>query len=173
MKHIFFLLLLVVAFGIASKTHAQEFQVPENVTLNTKEDYVTTEKDVISASKWLEATPLGKEMDKRVKVNAFVLMWLTGSSTVTVEVNKLSTDLTDKNPHLLGVFLASYARYALENNYSKDQLKGYTAGIKGMINCYKLGGEAKKNKLLDKAVAADKNGKLEEWVKENMNRKYE
>ena len=171
MKRIFFLLFLFTSF--ISKTHSQEFQVPENVTLNTKEDYVNSEKDVINAAKWLEATQLGKETDKRVKVNAFVLMWLTGSPTVTVELNKFCTDLTDRNPHLLGVFLASYARYALENNYSKDKLKGNTAAIKGMINCYNLGGDAKKNKLLDKAVAADKNGKLEDWVKENIDKNNE
>lgn len=171
MKHIFFLLFLFTCF--VSKTFSQEFQVPENVILNTKEDYVNSEKDVINAAKWLETTQLGKEMDKRVRVNAFVLMWLTGSSTVTAEVNNFCTSLTDKNPHLLGVFLASYARYALENNYSKDKLKGTTAAIKGMINCYKLGGEAKKNKLLDKAIAADKSGTLEEWVKENIDKNNE
>ena len=172
MKRIVFLLFFFTSFGI-SKIDAQEFKVPENVTLNTKEDYINTEKDVINAAKWLEATQLGKEMDKRIQVNAFVLKWLTGSSTVTVEVNRFCTDLTDRNPHLLGVFLASFARYALENNYSKDKLKGNTAAIKGMINCYNLGGEAKKNKLLDKAVEADKNGKLEEWVKENLDKNNE
>jgi hypothetical protein len=79
--------------------------------------------------------------------------------------------LLDKNPQFVGLFMASYGRYCLENNYSKDVLKATTAGIKSVINCYNLGGEVKKNKLLDKAIAADKEGKLEDWVKGNMESK--
>jgi len=168
MKFFITIFLLITTCCFSFNTTAQDFDVPENVSLKTKDDFVKTEKDIINASKWLEATQLGKEMDKRTKVNAFVLMWISDSPTITVEISKLCTDLSDKNPHLLGVFLASYCRYVLENNYSKDKLKGYTAGIKGMVNCYNLGGDIKKNKLLEKAVAADKEGKLEEWVKENM-----
>ena len=69
------------------------------------------------------------------------------------------------------VFMANYGRYILANNYSKDKLKGYTAGIKSAINNYALGGDVKKNKLLSKAIDADKEGKLEEWVGEKMKSK--
>lgn len=162
------LVISFVSLLFTTGVFAQEFQVPENVSFNTKEDYVRTEKDIIEAAKWLESTQMGKEMDKRVKANAFVLMWVTGSPTVTIEIGKLCTDLSEKNSHLLAVFLASYCRYVLENNYNNDILKANTAAIKSMINCYSLGGDVKKNKLIEKAIAADKDGKLEEWVKENM-----
>lgn len=164
MKSFFITALLLT---ILSSSPAQDFAVPA-VEFTSKEDYSRTEKDIINASKWLEATQIGKDDDKRVQVNAFVVKWITGSPTVSVEINKLCTDLSEKNAHLLAVFLASYCRYVLENNYSEDRVKGYTAGIKGMINCYSLGGDVKKNKLLEKAVTADKDGKLEEWVQENM-----
>jgi hypothetical protein len=65
--------------------------------------------------------------------------------------------------------MAGYARYCLENNYSTDQLKANTAGIKSAINSYNLGGDVKKNKRLSAAIDADKDGKLEDWVKEAMN----
>ncbi len=166
-----FILSLVFSFGSLIFTPgivAQEFQAPENVSLNTKDDYIKTEKDIIEAARWLEATQIGQQMDKRVKVNAFVLMWVTGSPTVTIEISKLCTNLAEKNSHLLAVFLASYCRYVLENNYNNDKLKASIAAIKSMINCYSLGGDVKKNKLMEKAMAADKDSKLEEWVKENM-----
>ena len=110
---------------------AQDLIVPENKELKTKEDFVKTEKNIINASKWLEVTPIGKETGKRTRINAFVLMWVTNSPTVTIEINKLCTDLSDKNSDLIAVFLASYCRYVLENYYSTDDLKGYTAGVRG------------------------------------------
>ena len=168
MKSFFAFVLLFGACSFTSETHAQDFIVPENIDLKTKEDFVKTEKDVINASKWLELTPIGKEMGKRSKINAFVLMWVTNSPTVSIEMNKLCADLSDRNPDLVAVFLASYCRYVLENYYSTDNLKGYTAGVRGMINCYSLGGNIKRNKLLDKAAVAEIDGRLEEWVKENM-----
>ena len=168
MKSLLAFVLLLGAFGFTPETQAQDFIVPDKMEFKTKEDFVKTEKDIINASKWLELTPLGKEMDKRTRINAFVLMWVTNSPTVDIGINKLCTDLSDKNSHLIAVFLASYCRFVLENYYSTDNLKGCTAGIRGMINCYSLGGDIKRNKLLEKAAGAETDGRLEEWVKENM-----
>ena len=168
MKSFFLFVLLFGVCGFTSETQAQDFIVPENIELKTKEDFVKTEKDVINASKWLELTPIGKEMGKRSRVNAFVLMWVTNSPTVSIVINRLCTDLSDKNPDLIAVFLASYCRYVLENYYSTDDLKGNTAGVRGMINCYNLRGSIKRNQMIEKAATAETDGRLEEWVKENM-----
>lgn len=167
MKFFYRFLILIFSLNNTIKSSGQEIIVP-NVELKTKEDFVKTEKNIITASHWLETTQLGKEMDKRTKINAFVLMWASNSPTVTVEINKLCADLCDRNPHLLGVFLASYCRFVIENYYSTDMVKGYAAGIRGMINCYRLGGDVKKNRFMDKAIAADVDGTLEDWVRENM-----
>jgi hypothetical protein len=162
----FCLLICLLTAGIFS--HAQEFQVPENIKLEKKEDYTVYEKDVIAAAKWLEATQVGKETDKRQKVNTFLLMWITGSPSVSLEINKFALDLTDKNPQLNMMFMAGFTRWVLENNYSKDQVKAYAAGIRSTINLYKLGGDVKKNKKLLTAIEKDKDGQLETWISENI-----
>jgi hypothetical protein len=74
----------------------------------------------------------------------------------------------DKNAQLLAVFMGGYARYCLQNNYSKDELKCNMAGIRAVINCYNLGGDLKKDKAILKIIDKDKDGKLEEWVQEAM-----
>src|SRR3982750_2044131 len=102
----FCLLICLLTAGIFS--HAQEFQVPENIKLEKKEDYTVYEKDVIAAAKWLEATQVGKETEKRQKVNTFLLIWITGSPTVSLEINKFALDLTDKNPQLNMMFMAGF-----------------------------------------------------------------
>ncbi len=67
--------------------------------------------------------------------------------------------------------MAAAARYCIENNYSKDTLKTTTAAVKSILACYRLGGDITKNKVLERAITANKEGKLEEWVRGNMDAK--
>ena len=146
---------------------AQDFQIPETQP-STKDEFIKSEKDFIAAAKWLESTALDKETLTRKKVSAWVIVWISNSPTVTETIYSGIIKPFDKNPDLLGVFMAGYARYILENNYDGDAFKGNLAGIKAVINCVKLGGDIKKDKNLTKLLDADKEGKLEEWVKEAM-----
>jgi hypothetical protein len=158
--------LLLISFN----SFAQDYEAPSS-PLSTKENYVTSEKDVIAADKWLEATPIGQQMDKRKQVNAWVMMWITGSPTVTINMREPIIKPFEKNPDLMLVFLAGYARYSLENNYSKDEIQSTVAGLRSVIKCYNSGGDVKKDKALSKVIDADKNGNLEDWVKEAMAKK--
>jgi hypothetical protein len=103
-------------------------------------------------------------MDKRKKVNVFVLTWVAGSSNVKITFHPIVAKLSKKNHHLLGMFIGGYARYVLENKNDGDELKAYTAGIRSVINLYKLGGDVKKNTTVEKAIGAEKAGILENWV---------
>lgn len=170
MKHLPFLFLLVISC-ITTDILGQEFEPPANAVLEKKDDYLKYEPAIINAAKWLEATPIGVQPDKRVQVNLFFMQWLTGSPTVTIGIDPWVTKLVDKNPNLLPVFLSGYARFVLENQYSTDVARANEAGVKSIINNYLLGGDVKKNKTLQKAVEADKAGTLSAWVKELSARK--
>lgn len=159
---------LLVLTGIILFTNllvsAQDFIVPQLPT--TKEEFIKSEPEIIAASKWLESNTIGTQKEKTIQVNAYVVKWITDSPTVSIEIDAdFIVKLCEDNSQLLVVFMAGYTRYCLENNYSKDKIKCYTAGIKSAINNYALGGDIKKNKLLSKAIEADKEGKLEEWVR--------
>lgn len=152
---------------ISSVAVGQDFQVPETQP-STKDEFIKSEKDFIAAAKWLENTALGKENATRKKLNAWIIVWVTNSPTVTETMYAGIIKPFDKNSDLLGVFMAGYGRYVLENNYDGDVFKGNLAGIKAVINCVNLGGDIKKDKNLTKLLEADKEGKLDEWVKEAM-----
>ena len=156
---------LILLFS--SVAGAQDFEVPAT-SPSTKDEFVKSEKDFIDAAKWLETTSIGKQPDKRKSMNAWVVQWVVNSPTVSMEINASISKIFDKNPDLLVVFMAGYGRYCLENNYSTDVLKGNMAGIKSAISCYNLGGDTKKDKALSKVIDADKEGKLEDWVKDLM-----
>ena len=148
---------------------AQDFEVPANIPA-TKDEFIKSETDFIAAAKWLESIPVGTWAwdDKRSKMKIWILTWIGASQNSYLNLSWDATKLYDENTQLLTVFMAGYIRYRLENNYSTDQLKASTAGVKSSINCYKLGGDVKKNKKLTAAINADKEGKLEDWVREAM-----
>jgi hypothetical protein len=161
----------MLAFSLLLSLHttAQDLQLPK--LPETKEEFINSEKDFITAEKWLETTPVGTNMDYRKLADAWVIAWLINSPTVTVGVRASIMKAFDKNKQLTGLFMAGYGRYCLENNYSKEELKGATAGLKAVFNCYLLGGDIKKDKGLEKLIEQDKDGKLEDWVKEAMAKK--
>jgi|SRR6218665_254069 len=159
------LISLFAFFCFGVDLYAQEFEPPANPVLEKKEDYLKYEADIVKAAKWLEATPIGTQPDKRIQVNIFFMKWLTGSPTVTITIDSWVTKLTDKNSDLLTLFLSGYARFVLENQYSTDIAKANEAGVKSMINAFNSRGDVKKNKTLQKAIDADKAGELSAWMK--------
>lgn len=147
---------------------AQSFDVPKNVVLKDKDDYAKYEKDIINAAIWLRDTPLNEQEAKRKEVSQFVILWLTGSPTVDVELGTAVLDFEKKNTGMMVVFMAASARYSLENNYSKDKTAKNRAALLDLITVYKSGKGISKDKKMDKLVKMEAEGKLDEWIKENM-----
>jgi hypothetical protein len=156
-------LLAVVLNNIASRAQTS-FEVPSNVVLEAKEDYAKYETAVVDAAKWLEETDLGKEPDKRLEVNAFVLQWVSGSPTVSVEINEHLSKIYGKNIQLIGVYLASYSRHYIENKGTATKASATKAALTSMMNVYKKGISIKKSKEMDKLIKQAEEGKLDEYV---------
>ena len=169
MKSILLTLVIFVSLLATDTTMAQTIEIPK--LPEGKEEFIQSEKDFKALAKWLETTALGTDTDNCTLVNAWVVTWVTNSPTVTVEIRSAIIKAFDKNAQMIAVFLGGYSSYSLENNYSKDELKCNTAGLKAVINCYSLGGDLKKDKNLEKLIEKDKENKLEEWVKDAMSKK--
>lgn len=158
----FLLLSVIVA---AQDPSVKDFDVPKKNPKSEKE-FKKSEADLLKAVLWLETTPLDTNSLQRTKMNAWVLMWMSDCPYITFSIDaNLSTLLFDKNADLMLVWLGGIARQCVQNDNKFDPLKANTAGVKAAINCYSLGGQIIADEDLDKAIAADKEGKLEEWVK--------
>lgn len=137
---------------------------------NTKEEFIASEKQVLASIDWLENTAINEEQGKRKEQNALLVMWITNSPTVTLSINAAVLDFTKKNKELLIIFMAGWTRYALQNNYSREELPGSLAGIRSAIKVYKMG-QLKKDKEMEKLAGLDEKGGLEEWVKGKLSKK--
>jgi hypothetical protein len=124
---------LLLSFFLTTICNSQDYSVPVNYQLNSKDDYTKFEKHIIEAAKWLVATPFNEQVDKRKEVSAFVMQWINGSPTVNVEINSIILDFEKKNAGMLIIYMASSARYVLENNYSTDMRAKHKAALHDMI----------------------------------------
>ena len=133
----------------------------------TKEEFVASEKNLISIINWLENTPLNQQPDLRKNNYAYLVAWLTNSPTVSIEINSEIITFTEKNSDLLIIFMGGWAKYTLENNYSTDVVKGTLAGIRSAIKVYNKNIGIKKDKEMDKLIALDTKGELEKWISDH------
>lgn len=133
----------------------------------TKQEFIDTEPNVIATINWLENTPFDADKKERVEQNTLLMGWLTGSPTVTIEINSLVLELTKVHPEMLIIFMGGWTKYALANDYSKDKLQGNLAGIRSCIKVYQ-NGNLKKDKKILKLIELEENGELEKWVSDQL-----
>jgi hypothetical protein len=157
----FIVVLTLICF--ASISFAQHYEPPANVKYNKPEDYKKYEKDVLRCIEFLETSPLTDSLD-RTRANGFLMNWLTGCPYITVSIEAYLLQLVTINKDFLGIFMAGWTKYAIQNPKERDEIKGHLAGLHAIIKYYKENKSAKKDKLVDRIVKADDEGKLREWV---------
>jgi hypothetical protein len=165
------IVLLSLFIGLTSfiKVNAQkEFEVPQSVELKTKDDYAKYETAIIEAAKWLEETDLNKEADKRQQVNSFIIQWISGSPTVSVDITEQLAKVYGKNVQLLALYLASYSKEYLENKNTATKFSATKAGLISMMNVYKKGIEISKSKEMDKLIKMTSDNKLDEYINNKL-----
>jgi hypothetical protein len=170
MKTIKTSLTLFLALIIWSTSFGQPNELLNDLP-ETKEEFINSEKKVLATIDWLENTPLNQDAEKHKVQYAHLLAWITNSPTVTIEINAKVLTFTKKNSELLIFFIGGWTKYALENNYSKDIIKGSIAGIRCAIKIYKKGIALKKDKEMEKLIALEDKGELENWVTAQLSQK--
>ena len=159
---------LLLSLSLASASFCQDYQLPANYRLETKTDYSNLEKEVISATDWLLGIPFNEQSEKRKEVSTFVVRWINGSPTVTVEINPTIMDFEKKNPGFLVIYMAASARFVLQHHYSTDVRARQKAAFSEMIRIYQAGKGIQKDKKLEKLAKSEAEGKMDEWLDSNM-----
>jgi len=126
--------ILICLLFVNTSIFAQVLEIPKDIKLENAEDYQKTEYLVINSTEWLLKTPVTENQAKRKEINAFLMKWLSGSPTVTIELVSGIVPL-DCGDCLMS-FMSGWAKYSLENNYSKDKVECAIAGAENTIEFY-------------------------------------
>jgi len=154
--------------------NAQQFEVPADVTLEEASDYPQYENDIVKCYEWLKATAPGEEQGKKDEANKFMITWILGSPSVSVEINQQIVTFMESSPEMLSIFLGAWAHYSLTNDHSQDKVKCTEAALNAVIDYYEtFRDKMKKDKNIEafiKMKAKDKKEKttdFEQYVKDN------
>ena len=126
-----------------------KFELPKNIELKTKEDYTKYQGTVVGAEKWMEETDLDQQTEKRQAINQFIVQWVAGSPTVTISLDESLAQLTEKNPDLLALYLASYSKYIIEHKNDPSNFNAARAALTSISKVYRKGINVYRNKRLE------------------------
>lgn len=155
--------LLMCLLWISTISLAQEFQIPSELQLETAEDYKKTEQLVLEATDWLLKTPVTSNPSERKEVNAFLMKWISGSPSVSIEL--VSRIVPTDCGECLMSFLSGWTKYSLQNDYSKDTVACAVAGAAHTIEFYlKNKSELGKKSEMEKLIKQQKKGKLKKYI---------
>jgi phosphoketolase len=159
---------LLLAIAIFSTTlSAQEFTVPKDLQLETAEDYLAQNDNIIAAVIWLRDTHLNKEQQKRKRVNTSLLQWLTGTPTMTLTLGPGLADYGNCADCLM-LYMGGYAKAVIESG-NDDPLATNVAAVRTVMDFYRTSkGRIGKNKVLQKFLKMEEKGKLEAEVAKRM-----
>jgi hypothetical protein len=156
---------MLVFSVLALNLVAQEFEVPNNYVLSSKEDYVKYEKSVLAGIDWLLRTPLNVQEGKRKEVNTFVMQWISGTPTFSIELKEEIVTFMKPNPDLLMVFLCGWTKYAVETKDYTNKVKGMQRGVEAVIEFYvKNKAYLQADSHVEQYMKLKDSGKLEEYI---------
>lgn len=149
-------------------TYAQELPDYDAIPLAKKEDFnEKADEAALLSANYLLATPSNDKSLPRIKAVQYVLKWMEGTPNYTFEIDATITKLNKKGTELIGLYLAATTKYCLENKENaKDRslVKLNTYKILAEY-CEKSENNIKASGELKKLIEANKNGKLEEYLK--------
>lgn len=164
MKKLFGILILST---LTISLFAQDFSVPNNYIMKQKEDYKKYEGDVLKAIDWLIQTPVDDQKEKRLEVNRFFIVWLTGTPDISLEIKSEIITFSKKNPELLVIFMGGWTKYALESG-DNNKLTGNLKGVEAVIDFYQKNKKAlKKDKNVQQYIEMKEKGQLADYISKN------
>ena len=126
------------------------------------------ELNIITDCKWLMSAPFGTQVQDWNEAAEFLRKWVDGSPDVFVDYNEEILDFGKKNPGIVTLYTAGCVRYVLENNFPKKTREEQKAGLRAMMKGYQNARHINKDKKMEVLIAAEKNGKLDEWLEKHF-----
>jgi hypothetical protein len=158
-------ILLICMFIFAGcSLFAQTLPQFNQIKLQTNKDYKSAEPQVVQTADFVLTTPIDTNSSMRTLAAQFLMKWMDGTPDYTFTLDENSTRFFLQNNGLMMVYVASMAKYAIQNkpHNSKDitinAIKNLLAYINNPAN------NVKKNNELKELSQANDHGELESFL---------
>lgn len=140
--------------------------IPDSLILNSEKDYDSYMALAKKSLAWLIHTPLDEHTDKRNEVNAFVMLWLSGSPKITLEIDSKATPFIHDDETLIFPFIHGMALYKLGHPECEDKVKLHAEGLRTVNKASKQSSCVKSTKALKAIRKATKKNRLTDLAAE-------
>ncbi len=158
---------LLVTLLIACTIYAQDFTPLQNITFATADECRTYDSKALQAANYILTTPIDNSNVNRLSSMSFLIKWMMATADYTFEINGNITKFGKEGDRLLGVYAAGMTKFCMENkDKAKDRKEVELAAMHGLaVYAANESNNVKLDKDLKKLIAADKEGKLKEYLK--------
>ena len=146
----------------------EEIEKEKDFTLNSEADFLRYEEDVVNGFLYLVKSPVTEKPDQRKALSKFLVEWVLGSPTVSIEASEKVAPYLYKDPTYLIHFLGGAAIYQIKTRDLTDKYKSYIAGTEFVIFFYNNNKKTLgKNKEIEKLIKLQKKDQLTAFIKKN------
>lgn len=162
MKH------LIVLFFIACNTFAGAQSLPmfDLIKLEKPVDYKAADPFVLQTANYLLSVPYMKDNKDRTSALQFMSKWMNGTIDYSFSFGETERKMFSENNELFGVYMASLAKYTLENKVAaKDSKVAKLNALIMMLDyCEQKSNNIKYSKQLKKLSEAKAKGQLDQFL---------
>lgn len=159
----FFFILAFIVYPFLSWSQPD---LPEEFVLDTPEDYPQYQELVIESLQWLLRTPLEEAVNLRAKHNAFDLIWLSGSPSVSIDINSKAMPFMENHEELFYTFMHGMAMYQLKHPDAEvNEIKLHSYGLKAVAEMVLKSYDIDMDPTLRKIIKAYRKKKIKEYSK--------
>ena len=157
------LIICVFAF-VACNVIAQSLPQFADIKLQKSKDYKLAEPAVVQTADFIISTPIDKNTDTKTIAAQFLMKWMDGTPDFTFTLDENSTRSFLQNNELMMVYVASMAKYAIQNKprntkaITLNAIKSLLAYINDPAN------NVKKTDELKELSQANDNNQLETFL---------
>jgi len=142
--------------------------LPSGKSWNTPAGYSASKDSIEKVLRWLCNTPLNVQILQRSEANACVLIWLAGTSEVTVNVDTRSLPFLELDEELLFPVVHGMTLYQLNHPKECDLIKLHAKGLENLAYLALQSEALRSEKMLKPLFRAHRRGELNEYVKSNL-----
>lgn len=160
------LFLVSILLACVQFSWGQGPRIPEDVQLEEPSDYTDQEGLARKCLAWLINTPLDEHVEKRMEVNAFVMMWLAGHPELKLDINSDVLPFIREDDTLIFPFIHGMALYQIGHPSETDTEKLHAEGLRTLAKAVRQNSCVKKTKSIKAVLKAERKDELPELVAE-------
>lgn len=164
-------LAFICFLSITTSLTSQSTDIQYNYDFKINNDYENYDNTIIDITDWMIATPITEQTDKRSQYQTFLMNWAAGHPKVKVILNEWTnvSEIGDKNPVLLIIFIAAWARESIQSGNYDKLTPLHISSIKAVSEFYSANRDnLRKDRCVEKFIKLERKGKLNEWIRKRI-----